>query len=144
MQEKRETARLAVLERPLFAGRVGKRGDEGCVVAGEHRGLRGAVFWQGGEAGRERVGLKVLAYDPSNPPDVLPKPDTYWASSRDVVGPAQRWSALAAQCETPEQYERMTQQAEMNMLALDAAGHAPEAELWGVVLGAMRARGGAR
>lgn len=55
-KQKVDTARAAYLARPVYAGRVGRNGDVGCVHSGPHAGKSGIVFWQA--ADKSRVGLK--------------------------------------------------------------------------------------
>ena len=53
---KRDAVRAEVISRPMYWGRVGRRGETGYVYAGKYAGQTGHVFWQ--SADRAKLGLK--------------------------------------------------------------------------------------
>ena len=70
--EERKAARSALAR---FDGRVGKDGDVGYVIDGEHRGKHGVVFWRGMSRGEERLGIRVGAG----------REDVIWVAACDVA-----------------------------------------------------------
>lgn len=129
----RDLGRAQRKVRPNYYGRTGKKGDRGCVVAGEHKGKVGRVFWS-------KV-LDVLGADAKVGMEIVKGADAIWPFARDVVGPAARFADFAKfEIERVEEGAAKADRLDAVLAgayacaeALDDAGFEKEAQEWAAV-----------